>query len=72
MPSLIRFLLSIAVLAGLVYGAMYALVLYVKPQQREMSVRVPTDQINPVRAPQPAAPLSVEDSDAADPTEAPE
>lgn len=53
MPSLFRFLFMIGVLAGLAYGAMYALVLYVEPTEREMTERVPTDKINPVRKPLP-------------------
>lgn len=44
----------IGVLAGLAYGAMFALVLYVEPTEREMTERVPTDKINPVRKPLPA------------------
>ena len=45
MPSLIRFLVFCAVVAGLVYGGMFALTLYVKPKPREITVRVPTDKI---------------------------
>ena len=37
MPSLFRFLLSLAVLAGLVYGALYALATYVKVKPREIT-----------------------------------
>ncbi|MDZ7822789.1 MAG: histidine kinase [Ahrensia sp.] len=55
MPSLIRFIVTIGIFAGLVYGAMFALVAYVKPNTREMTERVPTDKINPVRIPQPVA-----------------
>jgi hypothetical protein len=47
MPSLIRFIVFCAVVGGIVYGAMFALVLYVEPNPREISVRVPTDRINP-------------------------
>lgn len=47
MPSLIRFLFTLAVLGGMVYGAMWALVLYVEPKPREMSVRIPADRVNP-------------------------
>jgi len=54
MPSLIRFIVMIGVLVGLAYGAMHALVLYAEPTQREMTERVPTDKINPVRKPLPA------------------
>ena len=37
MPSLFRFLVIVAALAGLVYGGMIALVANVKVQPREMS-----------------------------------
>lgn len=40
MPSLFRFLFTLAVLAGLGYGAMFALVMLVDPNTREMSERV--------------------------------
>lgn len=45
MPSLFRFLFTLAVLAGIAYGAMFALVIYVEPREREISIRVPTDDI---------------------------
>ena len=41
MPSLIRFLLVVAILAGLVWGAMLALVTFVQPQPRQMTQVVP-------------------------------
>ena len=43
MPTLIRFLVIVGVLAGLVYGGMIALVALVKVQPREMtqSVEIP-------------------------------
>ncbi|MCI5075194.1 histidine kinase [Oricola sp.] len=47
MPSLIRFIVTLAVLGGLVYGGMWALVLYVDPTPREMTVRIPARTINP-------------------------
>jgi hypothetical protein len=37
LPSLIRFLAGIAVLAGLVYGGLYALATYVKVTPREIT-----------------------------------
>jgi hypothetical protein len=42
MPSLIRFLILLLFLAGLVFGGMVALVALVEPEQREVSVRIPT------------------------------
>jgi hypothetical protein len=47
MPTLFRFLVTLGVLAGLIYGAMFALVMYVEPKKGEISVRVPTDKLNP-------------------------
>ena len=46
MPSLIRFLIIIGVLAGLVYGAMIALVTFVEPQPREMTQSIPPARLN--------------------------
>ena len=44
MPSLVRLLLWIGVVAGLCYGGMWALVSFVEPQQREMTVTVPASK----------------------------
>ncbi len=43
MPSLLRFLLVVAVLVGVVYGAIYALASFVQPTSREITVTVPRD-----------------------------
>lgn len=47
MPSLIRLLVVLGLIAGVVYGSMYALVVLVEPNQREMSVRVPPERVRP-------------------------
>jgi hypothetical protein len=47
MPSLIRFLTILAVLAGLVYAGMFALVTLVEPRKGEMTVRIPAERLNP-------------------------
>lgn len=46
MPSLFRFLFLCALLAGIVYGVMFALIMYVEPVDREVTVRVPTEKLN--------------------------
>ena len=46
MPSIIRFFMIIGILAALVYGGMYALVTFVEPNPREMTVRIPSERIN--------------------------
>jgi len=47
MPSLIRFVVFCAVIVGLVYGAMYALATYVEPTPRSVTVKIPTEKVNP-------------------------
>ncbi|WP_233713967.1 histidine kinase [Aquamicrobium zhengzhouense] len=49
MPTLFRFLTTLAVLAALIYGAMYAVVLYVEPNKGEMTVRIPAERLNQAR-----------------------
>lgn len=49
MPTLIRFLTLLAILVGLVYGSMYALVWFVEPNKGEMTVRIPPEKLNPPR-----------------------
>jgi hypothetical protein len=44
MPSLIRFLAVLGMLAGLAYGAMYALAYWYDPKPREITVSVPPDR----------------------------
>lgn len=41
MPTLFRFLFILAVLAGMAYAGMVALVTFVEPTPREMTIRVP-------------------------------
>jgi hypothetical protein len=44
MPSLIRFLLVLCLLAGVVYGGMYALAHWYDPKPREITVSIPSDK----------------------------
>ena len=46
MPSLLRFLVFLAVLAGIGYGGMFALTVLVEPEQREMTVKIPANRLN--------------------------
>jgi hypothetical protein len=45
MPTLFRLLTVIAVIVGVVYGSMFALVSLVKPNKGEMIERVPVDRL---------------------------
>jgi hypothetical protein len=51
MPTLFRFLTVIALMVGLFYAAMFALVWYVKPNEGEITVRIPVEKVNPKPAP---------------------
>lgn len=46
MPSLVRFLVVVAVLAGLVYGVMLLLVTFVDVTPRPMEEVVPASRLN--------------------------
>jgi hypothetical protein len=45
-PSLFRFLFIIGIFAGLIFGAMVALVTFVEPQQREITHSINPSKLN--------------------------
>ena len=47
MPSLIRLLVVLGIIAAIVYGGMVALVISVEPNAREMTVRISNDRLQP-------------------------
>ena len=44
MPSLFRFLMAVAIIVGIVYGAIFALANFVNPKPREITVTIPPDK----------------------------
>ncbi|HTV67195.1 MAG TPA: histidine kinase [Rhizobiaceae bacterium] len=46
MPTLFRFLVTLGIIAGIGYGAMFALATFVQPKKGEMTVRIPVDKLN--------------------------
>lgn len=46
MPSLFRFLIVVGIIGGLVYGSMLALAWTVEPNEREMTIKIPSKRIN--------------------------
>lgn len=44
MPSLLRFITIVGVIAAVIYGGIYALANFVTPKPREMTVSVPPDK----------------------------
>ena len=47
MPTLIRFLVVVALIGGLVYAGMFALATLVKPEPREITVTLPNTRLAP-------------------------
>lgn len=50
MPTLFRFVVTLVILAGIAYGTMFALVMFVEPKKAEMSVRIPPEKLNPKKS----------------------
>lgn len=47
MPTLIRLVVLLLVLAGLAYGAMFALVALVDPAEKQVTIRIPARNLVP-------------------------
>ena len=58
MPTLTRLVLFLALAAAIVYGAMYALATFVKPDTREITIEIPTSKLKPVVIAPPATPAT--------------
>lgn len=66
MPTLIRLLVILLVLAGLVYGGMIALVAMVKPPDELVTIRIPTRDLVPPADRQPLVQREIDTSRTAD------
>src|SRR5882724_6422021 len=55
MPTLVRFLVVLIVLAAIGLAGMFYLANFVEPHTREMTVKVPADRLQPKDAAPPAA-----------------
>ena len=45
MPSLLKFLAAVIILAGAIFAGMYALATFVEPRPRDLSYTVPADKL---------------------------
>ncbi len=45
MPTLIRLIVSLVILVGLVYAAMFALATFVEPRQKDITVDIPAEKL---------------------------
>lgn len=55
MPTLTRLIIFLALVAAVVYGAMYALANFVEPDMREITVEIPASKLKPVVIPPPSS-----------------
>lgn len=46
MPTLFRFLFICGLIAGTIYATMVALVTFVDPVERDVTIRIPSERIN--------------------------
>nr|WP_029929639.1 hypothetical protein [Ochrobactrum sp. UNC390CL2Tsu3S39] len=58
MPTLTRLVLFLALVAAVVYGAMYTLANFVEPDTREIAVEIPASKLKPVTIAPPPAPAA--------------
>lgn len=47
MPTLFRFLTVLAMIGAVIYGSLLALSVLVVPREREVTVRIPSEKLNP-------------------------
>ncbi len=47
MPTTFRLLATLAIIVGMVWGAMFALATFVKPRVGEISVQIPAERLQP-------------------------
>ncbi|MCV6576056.1 MAG: histidine kinase [Cohaesibacter sp.] len=47
MPSIAKFLITLLILGGIGYGGMFALANFVKPEPKEVTIRIPAKDLRP-------------------------
>lgn len=52
MPTLIRLVITVLFLVGLVYAGMFALIAYVQPTPKEVTIRIPASELLKASAPE--------------------
>ncbi|WP_164490738.1 MULTISPECIES: hypothetical protein [unclassified Rhizobium] len=49
MPTLVRFLIICLIIAGAIYATMLALVTFVDPAERDVTIRIPPERLDTER-----------------------
>ena len=71
MPTLIRLLVVLLVLAGLAFGAMFALVATVTPRDKQVTIRIPARDLVPTADRDPLVRREIDTSRPVTPVETP-
>ena len=71
MPTLIRLIVVLLVLAGIAFGAMFALVAVVTPRDKQVTIRIPARELVPSAANESAGRREIDTSRPTTPVEAP-
>ena len=71
MPTLIRLLVVLLVLAGIAFGAMFALVATVTPREKQVTIRIPARDLVPTAANDPLVRREIDTSRPTTPVETP-
>ncbi len=71
MPTLIRLIVVLLVLAGIAFGAMFALVATVNPRDKQVTVRIPARELVPSAANDPLVRREIDTSRPTTPVETP-
>ncbi|MFS2325528.1 MULTISPECIES: recombinase [Brucella] len=66
MPTLTRILLLLAVIAAIIYGAMFSLATFVKPTTHEITIEIPSSKLKQtvIAPPTQPAPVVEDNTDA--------
>jgi len=71
MPTLIRLIVVLLVLAGIAFGAMFALVATVTPRDKQVTIRIPARDLVPSATNDPLVRREIDTSRPTTPVEAP-
>lgn len=71
MPTLIRLLVVLLVLAGIAFGAMFALVATVTPRDKQVTIRIPARDLVPTAANDPLVRREIDTSRPTTPVDSP-
>ena len=71
MPTLIRLIVLLLILAGIAYGVMFALTIFVQPRDKDVTIRIPARELLPQTQRDPLVRREIDTTRSATPAPAP-